>query len=53
MPRTTVLERGLGLAAVFGIVSNHDGAIAVDSQEGQGATFTVYLPAKADDDGAS
>jgi signal transduction histidine kinase len=37
--------RGLGLSAVYGIVQNHGGHISVDSVEGQGTTFEVYLPA--------
>lgn len=37
--------RGLGLAIVFSIVHNHDGVIQVESVEGEGALFTVYLPA--------
>ena len=35
---------GLGLAAVFGTVQQHDGSVSVDSEVGQGACFTVRLP---------
>ena len=35
---------GMGLAVVHGIITNHDGAITVESTPGQGTTFTVYLP---------
>jgi signal transduction histidine kinase/CheY-like chemotaxis protein len=35
---------GLGLASAYGIVKNHDGIITVESEKGQGTTFTVYFP---------
>jgi PAS domain S-box-containing protein len=35
---------GLGLSISYGIISEHGGSIEVDSQEGQGASFTIRLP---------
>ena len=35
---------GLGLAIVKHIVNRHQGGLTVESVEGQGASFTVYLP---------
>ncbi|MFO0755559.1 MAG: PAS domain S-box protein [Byssovorax sp.] len=35
---------GLGLAAVYGIITGHKGAIAVESAPGEGTTFTLWLP---------
>lgn len=36
---------GIGLALTKRVVENHFGSIAVDSAEGRGTCFTVYLPA--------
>ncbi len=35
---------GMGLAAVYGTIKNHKGAITVTSEIGQGSRFDVYLP---------
>jgi signal transduction histidine kinase len=36
--------KGLGLAAVLGMVRNHRGSIRIDSDVGRGTTVDVYLP---------
>ena len=38
-------HRGLGLAWVYGIVTNHGGSVAITSLPGQGTQVRVYLPA--------
>ena len=36
---------GMGLAMVYGVITNHDGSVTVDSVVGKGTTFTVSFPA--------
>ena len=36
---------GLGLATSFSIVKKHHGHIKVDSKEGKGSVFSIYIPA--------
>ncbi len=35
---------GLGLAVIWGIIDNHNGTIAVESELNNGTTFTIHLP---------
>ena len=47
-PFTTTKEKGLGLglAICYDIVNKHHGRIEVESEAGEGAAFTVWLPMK-------
>jgi len=35
---------GLGLSVVYGIISNHNGSVEVESEMGKGSTFRILLP---------
>ena len=39
--------RGLGMAAVYGIVKNQNGWISIESQPNQGTNVSIYFPAFA------
>jgi PAS domain S-box-containing protein len=47
---TKFTGRGLGLAAVLGIVKGHKGGIEVESSKTRGTIFTVYFPLIDDKD---
>jgi signal transduction histidine kinase len=40
---------GLGLSTSFSIVKRHGGSLTVDSKEGEGTTFRVFLPVERDE----
>lgn len=42
---TKFMGRGLGMAAVYGIIRNHSGWIGIQSEADKGTTVTIYLPA--------
>lgn len=41
---TKLYGRGLGMAAAFGIIKNHDGLITIDSELNKGTKVVIYLP---------
>lgn len=47
--RDSTKGSGLGLAIVHSILTKHGGGILVDSCFGEGSTFTMYLPALAEE----
>jgi signal transduction histidine kinase/HAMP domain-containing protein len=40
---------GLGLSQAYGIVTEHQGHITVESRSGQSTRFTLYLPSRSDE----
>jgi len=42
---TKFLGRGMGMAAVYGIIKNHGGYIYVDSETNHGTVMHIFLPA--------
>ncbi len=44
---TKFTGRGLGLAAVLGIVRDHSGGLDVDTERGRGTSFRIYMPRSA------
>ena len=45
--RKTNMGTGLGLSSVYSTIRNLNGVITVQSEEGKGALFTIFLPVSA------
>ncbi|MBI5576499.1 MAG: HAMP domain-containing protein, partial [Deltaproteobacteria bacterium] len=43
---------GLGLAITYGIIREHNGKIEVESEEGKGTTFRIFIPKSPEDNTA-
>ncbi len=41
---TKFLGRGMGMAASYGIIKNHEGYIYIDSEAGLGTAVHIFLP---------
>jgi len=48
---TKLKGHGLGMATVYSIIQKHEGHVKVESELGEGTTFSIYLPAEEGDDG--
>ncbi len=46
--RTEISGTGLGLAIIKHIVNRHRGVLAIESEPGQGSTFSIWLPLTLD-----
>ncbi|GFO58739.1 hypothetical protein GMST_10640 [Geomonas silvestris] len=44
---TKFTGRGLGMSAVLGIIASHQGALQLESEQGRGTRFRVFLPVQA------
>lgn len=44
----SVKGMGLGLAICYSVLKKHNGYITASSEEGEGAAFSIYLPARPD-----
>ncbi|MBN1663280.1 MAG: PAS domain S-box protein [Deltaproteobacteria bacterium] len=44
-PAKNAKGKGLGLALCYAVVKKHGGVVTVESEEGNGARFIIYLPA--------
>ena len=47
---TKVTGRGVGMSAMLGIITAHNGALQLSSKLGEGTTFKIFLPAQKNDE---